>query len=73
MNYSKSIKKRSIANRIIISWLIVAVFFSLVGFIIGSITSKHSESDKEESTITGRPLTDGFLKVKCLWIGVKVI
>ena len=50
MNYSKSIKKRSIANRIIISWLIVAVFFSLVGFIIGSITSKH----KAETTIYGQ-------------------
>lgn len=54
MNYSKSIKKRSIANRIIISWLIVAVFFSLVGFIIGSITSKHSEPDKAETTIYGQ-------------------
>lgn len=54
MNYSKSIKKRSIANRIIISWLVVAVFFSLVGFIIGSITSKHSEPDKAETTIYGQ-------------------
>lgn len=56
MNYSKSIKKRSIANRIIISWLIVAVFFSLVGFIIGSITSKHSEPDKTETTIYGQTI-----------------
>ena len=51
MNYSKSIKKRSIANRIIITWLVVAVFFSIVGFIIGSITSKHGEHDKTETTV----------------------
>lgn len=48
MNYSKSIKKRSIANRIIISWVIVAVFFSLVGFGLGSIISRGNEPEEQQ-------------------------
>lgn len=48
MNYSKSIKKCSIANRIIISWVIVAVFFSLVGFGLGSIISRGNEPEEQQ-------------------------
>lgn len=48
MNYSKSIKKRSIANRIVISWVIVAVLFSLIGFGIGSIISKGNEPEEQQ-------------------------
>lgn len=40
MNYSKNIKKKSIGKRILISWLIVALFFALIGFVIGSSTYK---------------------------------
>lgn len=43
MNYSKSIKKTSIAKRILISWLIVAIIFFLVGFAIGSIASHGAD------------------------------
>lgn len=44
MNYSRSIKKTSIGKRILTSWLIVAVIFSLIGFGIGSITSKRERA-----------------------------
>ena len=44
MNYSKSIKKTSIAKRILISWLIVAIIFSLVGILIGSLISHGSDN-----------------------------
>lgn len=49
MNYSRSIKKTSIGKRILISWVIVAVVFSLVGFWIGSAISK-----KEQTAEPGR-------------------
>ena len=52
MNYSKSIKKTSIAKRILISWLIVAIIFSLVGFLIGSITSHGSDKATEPEAET---------------------
>lgn len=44
MNYSRSIKKTSIGKRILTSWVIVAVIFSLIGFGIGSITSKRERA-----------------------------
>jgi len=47
MNYSKSIKKTSIAKRILISWLIVAIIFSLVGILIGSLISHGSDKATE--------------------------
>lgn len=52
MNYSKSIKKTSIAKRILISWLIVAIIFSLVGFLIGSLTSHGSDKATEPEAET---------------------
>lgn len=52
MNYSKSIKKRSIANRIITSWVIIALIFSVVGFAIGAVF--HSSKPKTETLIYGR-------------------
>ncbi len=48
----KSIKKTSIAKRILISWLIVAIIFSLVGFLIGSITSHGSDKATEPEAET---------------------
>ena len=51
MNYSRNIKKASIAKRILISWAIVAVIFLLVGLLIGSIVS-HGSEDKTTPTET---------------------
>lgn len=45
MNYSRNIKKASIGKRILISWLVVAVIFSLVGVVVGSIMIKKSEAE----------------------------
>lgn len=52
MNYSKSIKKTSIAKRILISWLIVAIIFSLVGILIGSLISHGSDEATEPGAET---------------------
>lgn len=52
MNYSKSIKKTSIAKRILISWLIVAIIFSLVGILIGSLISHGSDKATEPEAET---------------------
>lgn len=50
MNCSKPIKRRTIANRIITSWVIIALIFSIVGFAIGAV----SHSSKPKTLIYGR-------------------
>lgn len=35
MNYSRNIKKVSIGKRILVSWLVVAIVFLIIGFVIG--------------------------------------
>lgn len=52
MNCSKPIKRRTIANRIITSWVIIALIFSVVGFAIGA--AFHSSKPKTETLIYGR-------------------
>lgn len=52
MNCSKPIKRRTIANRIITSWVIIALIFSVVGFTIGAVS--HSSKPKTETLIYGR-------------------
>lgn len=52
MNCSKPIKRRTIANRIITSWVIIALIFSVAGFAIGAIS--HSSKPKTETLIYGR-------------------
>lgn len=47
MNYSRSIKKASIGRRIVISWLIVAAVFSLIGLGIGVLIPKSWAADIE--------------------------
>lgn len=47
MNYSRSIKKVSIGRRIVISWLIVAAVFSLIGLGIGVLIPKSGAADIE--------------------------
>lgn len=52
MNCLKPIKRRTIANRIITSWVIIALIFSVVGFAIGEVS--HSSKPKTETLIYGR-------------------
>lgn len=47
MNYSRSIKKASIGRRIVISWLIVATVFSLIGLGIGVLIPQSGAADIE--------------------------
>jgi hypothetical protein len=54
MNCLKPIKRRTIANRIITSWVIIALIFSIVGFAIGAV----SHSSKPKTLIYGR-VADG--------------
>lgn len=56
MNCSKPIKRRTIANRIITSWVIIALIFSIIGFAIGAVS--HSSKPKTETLIYGR-VADG--------------
>lgn len=56
MNYSRSIKKASIGKRIVISWLVVAAVFSLIGLMIGVFIPKSGAVDIEpEVIIYGTP------------------
>ena len=61
MNYSKSIKKKDIAKRIVISWVIVAVVFSTIsGFVAWGITYNHFNNgdqsvDKEPVEVSKVP------------------
>lgn len=61
MNCSKNIKKTSIGKRIMVSWVIFAVIFALIGFGIGKLTSipekqKVSKNDvQKEIVIYGLP------------------
>lgn len=64
MNYSRSIKKTSIAKRVLISWVIIAVIFSLIGLLIGRFVFKRDspeipqaevqETEQQEILIYGR-------------------
>lgn len=61
MNYSRNIKKASIGKRILISWVVVAIIFSLIGFGVGTISkagSNHEQTEPEtqkEVLIFGKP------------------
>lgn len=55
MNYSRGIKKTSIAKRVVASWAIVAVLFSLVGFGIGSIVFNRDRPETETAEQTEQP------------------
>lgn len=48
MNYSRNIKKASIGKRVLISWVVVAIIFSLVGFGIGAICSGNDSPEHPE-------------------------
>lgn len=58
MNYSRNIKKATIGKRIIISWLVVAVFFTALGFGVGAICflgKKGETKPEKEVLIFGTP------------------
>lgn len=52
MNYSRSIKKASIGRRIVISWLIVAAVFSLIGLGIGALIPQSGAADIEPEEVS---------------------
>lgn len=52
MNYSRSIKKASIGRRIVISWLIVAAVFSLIGLGVGVLIPKSGAADIEPEEVS---------------------
>lgn len=52
MNYSRNIKKASIGRRIVISWLIVAAVFSLIGLGIGVLIPKSGAADIEPEEVS---------------------
>lgn len=54
MNCSKPIKRRTIANRIITSWVIIALIFSVVGFAIGAVFLSSKPKTETETLIYGR-------------------
>lgn len=56
MNYSRNIKKASIGKRVLISWVVVAIIFSLVGFGIGAICSKGGSSPEQTEPETQKEI-----------------
>lgn len=56
MNYSRNIKKASIGKRVLISWVVVAIIFSLVGFGIGVICSKGGSSPEQTEPETQKEI-----------------
>ena len=52
MYYSRSIKKASIGRRIVISWLIVAAVFSLIGLGIGVLIPQSGAADIEPEEVS---------------------
>lgn len=54
MNCSKPIKRRTIANRIITSWVIIALIFSVVWFAIGAVFHSSKPKTETETLIYGR-------------------
>lgn len=59
MNYSRNIKKASIGKRILISWVVVATIFSLIGLGVGAICFNSPKQTKAETQkeilIYGKP------------------
>ncbi len=74
MNYSRSIKKTAIGRRILLSWLIVAMIFFLIGFGTGFVIShkKFSVIGYETYVVsTGDTLWDIAKKNKSKRMGME--
>lgn len=54
MSYSKAIRKRTIANRILVSWAIIFVVALVIGALIGRVLTHSTTSGSEETLIYGR-------------------
>lgn len=50
MNYSKNLRKKAIARRVIILCAIVAVFFALIGGCVGYALKGHVASESRSDT-----------------------
>lgn len=48
MNYSKSIRKASIAKRLLISWVIIAIIFWWIGFGCGMLILSASQNPTQK-------------------------
>lgn len=50
MNYSKNLRKKAIAQRILISWLIAVLAGGLIGFALGHITGRNGTKTEEQTS-----------------------
>ena len=58
MNYSRNIKKNSIGKRILISWIVIAVMFSLIGGLVGYGISGAGKKAREFQPATKTQQTE---------------
>ena len=58
MNYSRNIRRTQVAKRIIASWVLIAVVFFLIGFLIGRITTDKPTDGLETDKGTIESLTN---------------
>lgn len=49
MNYSRNIRRASIGKRILISWVVIAISFFLMGFGIGAIGARGVSKEIQNS------------------------
>ena len=63
MNYSKNLRRKAMAKRIIASWVVVALVFSLVGGVSGYVLKTHIiNKDKEnKETQTSEQVQSGMV------------
>lgn len=72
MNYSRNIKKASIGKRILISWVAVAIIFSLVGFGISAVCSNHNTESENQKEVLIFDKPDGKIfegDISGEWVG----
>lgn len=58
MHYSKNIRRTQVAKRILVSWLIIAVVFFAIGFLIGHITAYKPTDGQKAAKGTVESLTN---------------
>lgn len=50
MNYSKNLRKKAIAQRVLISWLIAVLAGGMIGFALGHITGRNGTKTEEQTS-----------------------